>query len=425
MSELQAALARRRSINGEEAISASASASASASLEGPVLGLGLGKGRAQTGKKRAVVPPPAAVEPGIQESDQDKEGPAGAGAGAAVAVEGSGGASVAPGNDLPGLDISALTQDPEDKEENEEEDVDEDEGERVEDSSGTASPIQMASTSQPCAETETDSEEKGEGEGKGKGIGIDKEKEVIILSIPDQQRLGVVVAPLNIEAHFSCGGLYVLEVPDPVKNVAGLHVHDVLIAVNGTDLTTMSRGSAAEFLRRATARTLTVVRRPTRAPRVQVPTIEVGVADNGASSVGAGLWGVEEEEGKGGKTNENTCNNKNSSRLSKRPFLSADDEGDKDGDRNTTSSPWKALKKRLVTRSSSRPLYAAGHEVLVDKTRVTNPTMIDEISLYPVSGRGSGSVFGKAVGADPYVDTLKNMTRRARTSAVEMQWPGR
>jgi len=390
MSELQAALAHRRSINGETEFYVPSSSATVTSQE--VGASSTSAPRAgKKGQRRSIAPPPAEVEPDSNDDAQEEAEVA------AVAAEAS---------SAPGLDISVLTQ----------EDEDEDEEGR-ENNIGNASPTQKTDPGQPCAETKT---------GAYGTEGIDKDKDIVTLTVPDNQPLGVVVAPLNMEscAH-TCGGFYVLEIPHPAKNTAGFHVRDVLIGVNGTDLTHLSKESASEFLKEATARTLTVVRKTAKATSLAADAGADGFAPQKTDGKGKGFEGAGEAE----KEKENASNR---DRRSKRPFPATQEgvlaassnkeegNGDKDenDDRNTTTSPWKALRKRLATRKA-RPLYATGHEVKVDTKRVTRPTMADD--LYPVRPGGRG-VFGLA--ADPYVNALENMSRRSRVSAPEVCWPG-
>lgn len=386
MSELAAKLARRRSMNGEEPPS---EASATATVAGQAEGGAAKSSEAvqaagKVSMRRSTADPPAEVEPAVESSVQEEV------AVAVVAVEAT--AAL-------GVDTSILTEG------DEEEDEEEKDKEKSLDTNSTGD-VQKSDMGEPSAESETEG-------------GIDKDKDIVMIRIADGFLLGVVVAPLVVDSQ-SCGGLYVLEIPNPAKNIAGFRTHDVLISVNGQDITKMSNGNAAECIKFAKARQFTVVRK--RQAAAASPAVTSGVKGN-AVGAGAGAGAGAGEERGADKENISCQAGSSSSRSStrgKRSFQDTQEEGDEvEEDKNTTSSPWKALKKKLAARSGTRPLYAAGHLVPVDTSRVTMPTMLSD--MYP--SRPSGGGFG--LDGDPFVDTLKNMTRRARESAQELQWPGR
>jgi hypothetical protein len=184
--------------------------------------------------------------------------------------------------------------------------------------------------------------------------------ELLSVSMQDRAPLGVTVVAADVNP-INCGGLRVSAIPAPSCNEPpiglGLKLRDVIIRVNDIMLTTLSPSDAAAIVRNSSNRKLFILRHSDK--------VDESSDGNGERDFAA---------------TDNIENNINqsSSKIKKRKgsYLCDVDEWST----SSASNEIHGIKKRMITRSRTRTLYAAGEKVTVDYTRQRPPTlMADEL----------------------------------------------
>ena len=239
--------------------------------------------------------------------------------------------------------------------------------------------------------------------------------QLVYIHLPDEQPLHITVAPVCLDTSSKhCLGLKVIDIPIYARvplhtgtgTKTGLQLEDVLISICGRDLCAMSCAIAVSAVRGTLDRRVTVIRK-------------IGLdLRTGAGSAGAEgkIRSVKENL----KSHSSSSSNSNINIISNSSILSSVSNKRSSSDAHedectiSTSEKYHALKRRLVTRSNTRSIYAAGCEVPVDYTRQRPPTMI--YNILPMRP-GSRASIGISLGDDPYVSTMHHMRTRMRVSA--------
>jgi hypothetical protein len=304
-----------------------------------------------------------------------------------------------------------------------------------------------------CSSSASASEHEFESESES-GLGC----ELVFVQVPDAQSLGIVVSPVlassSSSSRAACGGLRVIEIttaavsapaaqldntsdaapviaamaPPPPPSPSSFRLNDVIVSVNGRDLCVEPSSGALTALRGSLGRRITVERQAIKGSLEQNCAAKEGEQCHKSASarkVAAGDVCAEPAIGVDENLPESSCGEEEKQEKEKekekKVEVEDEDEGEEEGEYDcippavSAGDSYHALKRRVVARYASRPLYAAGNRVPVDRTRQRPPTMLAEI--YPT--RPGASVL--PLSDDPFVSTMRRMRRRLQASSDAVQ----
>jgi len=279
------------------------------------------------------------------------------------------------------------------------------------------------STSASASDNASDNENGRTGVGVGSSGG-----EVLYVSVASGRSLGVSVTAADVHPQ-RCGGLRVIGLPAPSSNIppggAGFQLHDLLLSANDTPLTGLSPAAAVGVVRAlgegGGGRRFTVLRRGPNNVSVSGAEEQAAAAAGAGADAGADAVASDsDKENVGGLTVSTSVNagagvGKSHGGKKRHHSEQQHEEEEVSWTESEGREAFHAMKKRVVQRASSAPLYAAGARVAVDYSRQRPPTMMgDFCPSYPRPLHSRVGPLG--LRREPCVQALQKLHRSAAES---------